>query len=108
MIETTVYNSIYNYCKRLKSQGIIVANTVDMVSDISIIVAESLLSTQQKKIYSMLTSTPIKTGIIAQNCGLSSKSVSAQLGQIHDSTDLISYTKKGKLKCWYKNKSIKL
>lgn len=108
MIETIVHNSILNYCKRLKRQGVIVGSSADVVSDISTLVAESLLSTQQRKIYSMLTHEPIKTGLIAKYCNLSSKIVSAQLGQIKETSNLISHNKKGRLMYWYKNKNLKL
>jgi len=102
-IETILYKTLLTGIINGKSQSL---NDFDLSQYLMIKVTETLLSNQQKDIYAVMTSTPMKAGEIGKKCGLPSKNVSTILIKVSENyPSLVSFKSKGRLKLWYKKES---
>jgi hypothetical protein len=101
-LEDKVYASVILLFEHYEAIGHYRGNAHHLAQGVSWRVAEALLPKQQRTIYDQLSTTPLKTGDIAQACGIASKNVSAQLMNIYKSTRLVQYKNQGKFKLWYK------
>lgn len=101
-IENKIYAAIIGLCETKEAEGSYRGNGHHLAQSLCIKVAEGLLAKQQRKIYDVMSKTPMTSKEIGLACGLSSKVVSAQLKQIDDSTLLIGKKANGRIKLWYK------
>lgn len=93
---------VYNRCMEQSMSGEYLHNPLALSNKIVKDVAIELLSDQRRIIYNSLINEPKSTKVISQEVGLDSKSVSTQLREIYNTTNLIAFTKKGRLFSWYK------
>ncbi len=100
IIENKVYQSLVGYLENLEHDGMYKGNGHHLAQKLSTLVAIGLLSKQKRIIYDCLTKQPKTTRQIADECGLMSKNVSAQLIQMNKSTLLIGLTYDGNIKKW--------
>ncbi len=101
-IENIIFKAIIGKCEEIENLGQYNGNGQHLAQKLTTLVAEGLLSKQQRIIYDMLTKTPTYTIEIAKGCKLSSKLVSSQLKQIQDSTQLVLSKDDGGKKMWYR------
>lgn len=102
-INQKIFNSIVDICKEFTDNTNKKKSPDYLAKKISVRVSEELLSKQQKKIYKTLTSNAAPVSMIAKKCKIESKHVSAQLQQMQQRTNLISFKKEGKNKLWHRS-----
>lgn len=102
IIENRVYNSIIRWFNELQSVGTIKDGDF-LAKKVSTKIAEGLLPTQQRKIYSILNETALPVSAIAKKCKLKSNVVAAQLNQMYSKTLLVGFKKNGRNKLWHRS-----
>lgn len=102
-IENKIYASIIGLCEELESKKTYKGNGHHLAQKLTVEVSEGLLPKQQKAIYDVMTKTPMTSNDIGKKCNMSSKTISSQLKQIHESTLLIGVKTRGRFKLWYRN-----
>lgn len=102
-IENAIYSAVLGFCEENEMNGIIRKNGHHAAQKISHLVSKALLSPQRKKIYEVIEG-EMTSKEIADKLGMTSKSVSAILIAMKNTTLLISSKKRGiKITVWSKN-----
>lgn len=104
IIENLIYKSIIGHCEEMEAKKVYTGNGHHFAQRLTNLVSIGLLPKEKKKIYDVLTGTPQLTKEIADKVGMSSKTVSAQLKQMYDTTLLVHFKEKNeRRKLWYRN-----
>lgn len=103
-ISNRVYQALIGHCEDMEAKKIYKGNGHHLAQRLTRMVEAGLLSRQQRKIYSAVEHSFLKTRDIAEKCGLTTKVVSVQLSIICTTTDLLTCSKEPgvKVKLWKK------
>ena len=103
-IENKIYASIILHCEEMENERTYRGNGHHLAQRLSKMVAEGLLTRQEKKIYDCLPeSGKMRARDIAKQIGMSTKMVSSILHRIGEKTLLVHSTSENKRRnLWYK------
>ncbi len=102
-IENTIYKAILGHCEQLESKGSYVGNGHHLAQRLTAMVSAALLPKKQKLIYDAMTGIPRTTKEIADEVGMSTSLVNAQLKNIcNNSLLVLTCEDNSRRKMWYK------
>jgi DNA-binding NarL/FixJ family response regulator len=102
-IENKIYAALIGHCEEMESKDVYRGNGHHLAQRLASMVSVGLLPKEQRKIYDVLTVEPQTTKEISEKVKKPTKTVSAHLKQIYDSTMLVHFKNKNtRRKLWFK------